>query len=134
MAKYGSDDIVITFDEVGDSPTNMSAYGITINGWDREAIVEEITRFGNADAVFAAVGLNKASPIEIGGKYDDTGSVGPDAVFNLIGTTKTLKITWGGSKTTEVETIITHYKRIPSIGKLTEFVCTVQPTGAHTEA
>ncbi len=54
-------------------------------------------------------------------------------IFNALGATRTLKITWGSTKTTSVETIIVGYDRIAQVGKLTEYEVTLRPTGAVTE-
>ena len=113
----------------------MSQYIMdTPPSFDREEIIEEITAAGDNDEAHAKVGLTKVAPITMGGAYDDTVTTGPDVIFNAIGDTRTLKLTWGGSKTSSVETIITNYVRTPGRGDLTKFTVTVQPTGAVTEA
>ena len=72
--------------------------------------------------------------IELTGFYDDTATTGPDAVFNAPGETRTLKITWGGTKTSSVETIIAGYQRQAAVKESTKYTVTLKPTGAVTEA
>lgn len=135
MTRYGYPDVKIEFDNSSDALQDMSQYIMdTPPSFDREALIEEITAAGDADEAHAKVGLNKVAPITMGGAFDDQATTGPDAIFNAIGDTRTLKVTWGGSKTSSVETIITNYVRNASRGELTKFTVTVQPTGAVTEA
>ena len=78
--------------------------------------------------------------VELGGVSDDTASTSPDALFaNRVPegpsvTTRTLKFTWGGSKTTEVETVLVGYRRSVDKQGLTNWSARLQPTGAVTEA
>ena len=102
--------------------------------FDREAILEEITAAGDNDEAHAKVGLNKVNTLDLGGAFDDQASTGPDVIFNSIGDTRTLKITWGSSKTSQVECIIKNYVRNAVRGELTKYTVTLQPTGAVTEA
>ncbi len=134
MARYGYPDLTITVDDSGDSPQDMSAYITDDSAAEIEAILEEITAAGDTDEAHAAVGLSRMAEITFGGPYDDTAITGPDVVFKGIGDTRTVKFTWGSTKTTQVEAIIKSYKRIVSKGKLTRFVAVLQPTGAVTEA
>ena len=134
MARRGFPDLKIEFDNSSNALQDMSAFIMdTPPSFDREAILEEITAAGDADEAHAKVGLNKVNPITMGGAFDDTATTGPDAIFNAIGDTRTLKVTWGGTKTSQVETIITNYVRTPARGELTKFTVTLQPTGAVTE-
>ena len=136
MAKYGFDDFILTLDQAGGTtPTALTSYITAINGVEIERIMEEITPAGAAWESWAAVGLGKCGAIEISGKYDDTATVGPDAM--LLGgadVIRTLLITWGGAKTTSCEVYISKYVRSPKKGELTAFSATLQPTGTITEA
>lgn len=135
MTKYGFGDLKVEFDNASDSLQDMSAYILTINGFSIEAILQEITAAGDNDEAWAAVGVNRVSPIVLGGHYDDTATTGPDVIFNAIGntTTRTLKFTWGGSKDSSVETIIKRYDRGPTRGEFTSFEVELQPTGSVSE-
>jgi len=55
-------------------------------------------------------------------------------IFNAIGATRTLKVTWGGTKTTSAEAIIVSYERIAKVKESTKYTVTLKPTGAITEA
>lgn len=135
MAKYGSDVIVVEFDNAGGTLVNMSQHVLEINGIDVEAVTEESHSFGDAWLEELATGLKKVAPLTLKGIYDDTATTGPDAMFNAIGntTTRTIKITLGGTKTVSVETIIKNYRRVPSRGELTKYEVVLRPTGAVTE-
>jgi hypothetical protein len=135
MTRYGNPDLKIEFDNSSDALQDMSQYVMdTPPSFDREAILEDITASGDSDEAHAKVGLNKVNTLDLGGAFDDTAATGPDVIFNAIGDTRTLKITWGGTKTSEVECIIKNYVRNAVRGELTKFVVTLQPTGAVTEA
>ncbi len=135
MTRYGYPDLKIEFDNSSDALQDMSQYVMdTPPSFDREAILEEITAAGDADEAHAKVGLNKVNTLDLGGAFDDQASTGPDVIFNAIGDTRTLKITWGGTKMSSVECVIKNYVRNAARGELTKFVVTLQPTGAVTEA
>lgn len=135
MTRYGNPDLKVEFDNSSDALQDMSQYVMdTPPSFDREAITEDITASGDADEAHAKVGLNKVNTLDLGGAFDDQAATGPDAIFNAIGDTRTLKITWGGTKTSQVECIIKNYVRNAIRGELTKFVVTLQPTGAVTEA
>ncbi len=134
MAKFGFGDLKIEVDNSGGSPTDMSTFIKTVNGFSIEALLEEITSAGDADERWAKVGVSRASEIVFGGDFDDEAATGPDAIFNSLGDTRTVKFTYGGTKTSEVEAIIKRYDRSPTKGELTNFEVALQPTGAVTEA
>lgn len=135
MTRYGYPDLKIEFDNSSDALQDMSQYVMdTPPSFDREAILEEITAAGDNDEAHAKVGLSKVNTIELGGAFDDTAATGPDVIFNAIGDTRTLKVTWGSTKTSQVECVIKNYVRNAVRGELTKFTVTLQPTGAVTEA
>lgn len=136
MAKYTADDIVIEFDNAGGSLVDMSNYVMECNGINLEAILEESHALGDAWVEQLFAGLKRVGDITLSGMYDDTATTGPDVIFNSIGntTSRTLKITWGSTKTTSVETIIKSYNRIPARGTITKFEVVLVATGAVTEA
>ena len=133
MARYGYPNLRIDVDDGAGTPQNMSAYITADSTAEIEAILEEVTAAGAAVEAHAKVGLSRMAEISFGGPYDDTASTGPDVVFKGIGDTRTVKYTWGGTKTTSVEAIIRKYRRIAKRGALTAFEATLQPTGAVTE-
>lgn len=134
MAKYGSNSVTVEVDNSSGSLVDLTEYINSINGMDIEAITEDTTVFGDTWQENAYVGVKKANSIQIKGFYDDTATTGPDAILNALGDTRTFQLTYGNSKSSSVEAIITKYVRIPTVSKLTEFECDLTPTGAVTEA
>lgn len=139
MAKYGSNSIVVEMDDAAGVVRNVTQHILTSSAVELESVLEESHAFGDSWREHLATGLQQMNPITFGGFYDDTAITGPHVVFGDRPTgpasiTKTLKVTWGGAKYTEVETHIQKYRRIPSRGALTRFEAELQPTGAVTEA
>ena len=133
MAKYSSADLVVMVDNSGGTPTDMSAYVTDPGDFERYIATEETTPIGSANETNASAGVSGVKDIKLGGFYDDTVTTGPHVIFNALGETRTLTVTWGGAKTSSVETIITSYKRLPKVKKLVGFEVTLLPTGAVTE-
>lgn len=139
MAKYGSNSLKVEFDNSAGTLVDMSNSIRTINGVRVEAILEESHAFGDAWFESLATGLRRMQDVELAGHYDDTAATGPDVIFNAVfsapgDATRTLKVTWGGIKTTTVETLIMAYERQAIVAELTKFTVVVRPTGAVTEA
>lgn len=135
MAKYGSDDITIELDNSGGTLTDITAYVTSIGGVEIEALTEETTPFGVTNPTHAGVGMSEMAELDIEGFYDDAASPAPDALIGGgLGATRTLKVTWGGSKSTSVEVIIKKYVRTATVRELHKFTATLLPTGAITEA
>ena len=135
MAKYNSSNFKIEFDNSGGVLVDMSAYVTDAGEMDREMPTEDTTPFSVAVETNASAGVEvHSSDISLKGFYDDTASTGPDVIFNAIGSTRTLKYTYGSTKTTTVETIITDYKRTPKVKGLTGYEVTLKKTGAVVEA
>jgi len=139
MAKYGSNSFIVSIDNSGGTPVTMTNYIRTIGDVDIKAMMQESTAFGDAWMEKLSTGMLEAGSITLGGYYDDTSSTGPDAIFNDVATgptdsTRTLLLTWGGSKTTSGEVWISAYKRTATVGELTAFEVTLEYTGTVTEA
>ena len=138
MATYGSGSAKIEFDvSTGGALGDMSAYLRENCTIDREAKVVEGTPFGASWAAKVATGMKEMAPVELTGWYDDTATTGPEVVFfnagAALGATRTLKVTYGGTKTTSVETIIQKFQVQMSVGSLHVFKVTLVPTGTVTE-
>ena len=138
MAKYGSDDVTLEFDNAGGSLVDMSDYlrqDITI---DRKAETVESTPYSVEWAQAVATGMKRMEPVTLTGFYDDTATTGPEVIFFnagvALGATRTFKVTYGGAKTTSVETIIANFRVKLSVGQLHVFEVVLQPTGTVTEA
>lgn len=139
MAKYGSNSVVVEVDSTdGGSLVDITQYVLSINGVVVEKLLEESHTFGDSWFESLQVGLSRMDDIELEMFYDDTASTGPNAIFNIATVThavsRTLKITYGSTKTTSVETFIMRYSRLPSRGALTKARVVLRPTGAPTEA
>ncbi len=136
MAQYGSNSVIIQFDDSGGTPRDMSNYIRSFNGFTLEALMQETHAFGDSWVESSPTGVNKAEDITISGYYDDTSSTGPNVVFNAVGntTTRTLTVTWGNSKTTSGEMRIVKYSRLPKLNELTGFSVVLRPTGTMTDA
>ena len=135
MAKYGSAVTIVEFDNAAGALNVMTQHVDTINNVSVEAILAESHTFGDAWTEFLAVGVNRVPEVTLAGWYDDAATTGPDVIFNAPGntTTRTLKFTWGGSKTSSVETVIKSYRRIATRNELTRYEVVLQPTGTLTE-
>ena len=136
MAKYGSDDVVVEYDDVGGSLVDMSQYVDTMNGIKFNAEMQEGHAFGDSWVEELFTGMKRGEDIVLEGFYDDTATSGPDVVFGMaaLGSTRTLEITYGSTKTTTVETVNKSYERSSQRGQLSRFKVTLSPTGAPSEA
>ena len=134
MAKYGSDVAKVEFDNASDALQDMSAYVTEPDPMVKSIETEETTPVASANATHASTGVAAVDEITLKGPYDDTATTGSHAIFNSIGSMRTLKYTYGNSKTTAVECIITSYVRGIKVKGLTGYEVKLQPTGAVTEA
>ena len=139
MANSTPAGIKVEYDNLGGTPVDISQFVLSINEISVESAFEEVHSFGDQWEEWLPVGIGKSAQIELGGLYDDSGG-GPDDVFADrvpevpgVTTTRTLTITWVGSKTTSFETYLVAYKRTPDRSALTKWSATLQPTGAFTE-
>lgn len=137
MATYGSPSVKIEFDNAGGTLVDMSAYCVKDFSINRKANTIDSTPYGQVWAQHIASGMKSMEPINFPIVYDDTATTGPEVIFYnagaALGSTRTLKVTYGGSKTTSVECIITGFEVQISVGQFHAAVVTLQPTGAVTE-
>jgi hypothetical protein len=131
VAKYGQADFAIS---VGG--TDMSQHVDTLNSADIEAMIQQSDTFGDSWVEQLYAGVRRMEPVVAEGFYDDTATTGPDAKFgdSALGTTVAVVLTWGGSKTSSFNAIISRYSRTPGRGELSRYSATLTPTGAVTEA
>lgn len=140
MANYGPADLTVEYDNAAGTLVDITAHVLTVNDIDVENMTEEVRPFGASWDVHKGIGVGRMPVVELGGVYDDTASTGPDALFaNRVPegpatATRSLKFTWGSSKTTNVETILLAYRRSVDKNGLTRWLARLQPTGAVTEA
>lgn len=140
MAKYTSADVIIEFDNSSGSLQNMSQYITGFSGLSITDELEESHAFSDSWVERITKGTKRLGEITLSGLYDDTASTGPESIFNDLGnygTTslnpRTLKITWGSTKTSSVETYIKSYKKSPQAGEITKFEIVLVPFGTVTE-
>lgn len=139
MAKYAAKDIIIEYDNAGGTLVDITQYILELSSIDVEFVFEESHSFGDQYVEALAVGLRRMQDVTLSGFYDDAASPAPDALFqgNIptgpASATKTLKITFGGTKTVSVETHLAKYRRMPKRGEVTKFEVTLKPTGTITE-
>lgn len=139
MAKYGSNSIVVEYDNSGGTLQDITQHVLELSSVDIEIVLEESHAFGDSWVESLAVGLRKLADITLKGMYDDAASPAPDALFQgaiptgPASATRTLKITFGGTKTVSVETHVMKYSRQPKRGEITKYEVVLRPTGAVTE-
>ena len=136
MAQYGWPDLSIQVDATdGGSLQEMKSHvrGIQIGASER--LTEENTVAGSTWVAHVMTGIRQLADLTLDGVYDDTASTGPNATFNGTHTvTRSVVLTWGGTKTTSFEAWITSYERTtPGKGKL-GYKVVLKPTGTVTEA
>lgn len=140
MAYYGSNAILIEMDSTAGTTVDVTQSVLEFNGLDVEAMMEESHTFGDSWVENLFTGMRKAGDITLKGFFADTAATGFDIMFNDPGntktsgtTTRTLKFTWGGTKTSSMEVWIKNYRRLPSRGTLTKAECVMSVSGAVTE-
>ena len=135
MAKSYPSVIIVEYDEVGGALTNITQYVQEINEVAVESIVEETHSFGDSWEESLPIGVGRIGDITLSGIYDDTVTVGPDALFRgrvpetPAIATRTLKITWNASHATVFETYLMSYTRTADRGALTRWSAVLRPTG-----
>ena len=129
MATYNWSNLKIEFDNTGGSLVDVSAYVLGFNGVKIKGETQDVTPAGWQFVRKLFAGLKSCDDITLDLLYDDTATTGPDAIFNAVGETRSLKITWGGSKTTTTEWIIAGYDRLPTKGQMTQGEATLTFTG-----
>lgn len=140
MANYGPADLTIEYDNAAGTLVDITAHVLSVNDVDVENITEEVRPFGASWDVHKAIGVGRMPVVEIGGVFDDTAATSPDALLaNRVpegpaASTRSLKFSWGGSKTTTVETVLLAYRRSVDKNGLTRWMARLQPTGSVTEA
>jgi hypothetical protein len=129
MARYGPADVVVTYNG------NAIADVTVIGDIPKEMIIEEITPFGVAWEQHASVGVGRVGPITLEGIYDDSATALRTRLEAVgIGGTATLLLTFGGTKTLSVSTVLRSITRTLARGALSRVSGLLQPTGTPTEA
>lgn len=141
LAYYGSNALGIVVDSTAGTTVDVTQSILEFNGLDIEAMMEESHTFGDSWVENLFAGLRKVNEVTLKGFYADTAATGFDVIFNDPGNTKTassasrtLVVTWGGTKTSTVEFFIKNYRRLPSRGTLTKAEAVLVFSGTLTEA
>ncbi len=132
MAKYSYVDLTI---ELGDTAEHdISKYVTSINGWNVENILEEVTGAGESTDRWAAIGFDQKNEVELTGPYDTATNGLVDIIDGWADKTaaKKLKLTFGGTDDVQVDVLLHRAQRNPARGQFHEFVVTLRPTGAIT--
>lgn len=133
--KYGSASVAISYDDAaGGSLRNVSAHVLTIGGLKIEQITEENSPFGQAYESNTPVGKQRFADVEIAGNWDTSATTGPHVVFGSPdsdpnGSTRTLTIAPGDSKSLSGETRLVSYEVVLTDGKLTGYKAVVRQAG-----
>ena len=141
--KHGSAEWTITIDDAqGGTPRAITPYVTTIGGIKITAITQVTTAFGDTWVKNSPVGVKRVEPIQIGGFFDDTATVGPHVVFiapditlydGTASTSRTLTIVVANTpKTFTVEVLLTAYNVLGKNLNLTEYQADLLPTGTGT--
>jgi hypothetical protein len=135
--KYGSasSTTMVQFDSTpGGSLANATAHIRSIGGLKIEQITEENSPFGMAYETNTPVGKQKFGDVTIEGDWDTTASTGSHAIFGTPdtdpnGSTRTLTITPGDSKTLTCECRLVSYELKMTDGKLTGYAAVIRQAG-----
>ncbi len=134
MTKYSYVDLEIKLGDTSPPTDDISKYVTSINGWNVENVVEEVTGAGESTDRWAAIGFDQKSEVELTGPYDDDS----DGLVHIIKNwgdkteTKNLKLAFSPTDSIEVEVLLHRAQRNPARGQFHEFVVTLRPTGAIT--
>lgn len=128
MAQYDASALKISF-----GGSDITSMVLAFNGFKITGKTEDGTPFGTAWMVNVFGGLKNGADITLDTFYDDTVTTGSNAIFNAVGTTVAMIITWGGTKTSAFSALIGDYERLPKIGAKTRAIVTMKITGAVTE-
>ncbi len=141
--KHGSAEWTISYDDApGGTLRVITPYVLTIGGIKITAATQVTTAFGDTWTKNSPTGVKKVEPIQIGGFFDDTASVGPHVVFltpdvtiydGTTATSRTFTIVVANTpKGFTVETLLVSYEVLGKNGNLTEYVANILPTGTGT--
>ena len=91
--------------------------------------------FGDSWEEHTPTGVKKTEPLTLSGFWDTTASTGPHVVFlapddGPQDSTRTLTVVFGDSKQFDVETRLTSYEVVGSVGALTRFNAEILPTSS----
>lgn len=130
--KYGSSSVTIAYDDgPGGTPRTVTGAILTLGGVRVTAQMMESTAFGDTFKKMLPTGLKEIAQLELEGFWDTTSTTGTHAVFGTPdtdpnGSTRTLTIVFGDSKTWSSEGFLVTYEVLAQAGNLTKFKATLQ--------
>ena len=138
--KHSSSEVTIGYDDApGGSLRQIEQSVLTMSGVKIEAGQQLSHAYGDSWEESTPTGIRKVLPITMTGFFDDTATTGPHTVLRVVdgdidptGSTRTLTVVFGNSKTFTVETRLVSYEVLGKNGNLTEYAAVIQPTGAGT--
>ena len=113
---------------------NISAYVTEISDRSIEAILEEITAAGDDQEAWVDVVFQRMEALTLAGPHNDAANSLFAITRDALGSTRTVKITIGGSVTIEAEMIIQTNNIGFSLKAKHAYSVTLQPTGTITVA
>jgi hypothetical protein len=138
--KHGPSEITISVDDSGGVLRDLTQYIRNDVAFKVATMLQKTNSYGDSWDESTPVGHASVDDLTLSGLYDDTATSGPHVTLAVAsgdrdpqGSTRTLTIVWGNSKSSSVETRLLSYKRGAKVEGLTEFEAVLRPTGAVTE-
>jgi hypothetical protein len=132
MANYGSKDTIIELTDASAVYHDISAHVRTFNGIDVENLTQEVHGFGETWVKNLWTGMSKVNDITFEGFYSDTTNT--PAQLYARGALRSLRVTWGGGKTTTTDVIMSKFSRDPKLGELTHYKMVLKPASDLVDA
>lgn len=129
--KYGSSSVSVAYDDgPGGSARTVTANITKIGDVAIESMQEDSTAYGDTIRKQLPTGVKELPDIEFEGWWDTTATTGTHAVFGTPdtdpnGSTRTLTIGFGDSKTWATEGFLKSYRVIATVGQLQKFKAVV---------
>lgn len=137
MATYNSTNIKFEYDVTsGGALADYTADVDKIGNQPIKNNMKENTPFGTAYPTKSPTGLIVWPPFDVEGEFNDDAA---KACMILRGaradkTLRTVKLTFGGTKTISSECYISAFEVIPQVDAVSRFKATIDPSGTVTEA
>jgi hypothetical protein len=132
MAQHGSIDTIIELTDASAVYHDISVHVRTFNGIDVENLTQEVHGFGQSWVTNLWTGMSKVNDITFEGFYNDT--TGTPAQLYARGALRSLRVTWGGGKTSTVDVIMSKFSRDPKLGELTHYKLVLKPASDMVDA
>ena len=135
--KQSSSAITITLDDSAGTARAITNHVLSMSAAELEALLQASTAYGDSFEEHLPTGMQRISPFDLTGFFDDTATTGPHVVMGTPDATpstatRTLTLVFGNAKTFAGECFVTKYSVLGKVGALSEFACHIQPTGSWT--